>query len=469
MDKLFDLIIIGAGPGGYAAAEHAAKFGMKTAVIEERELGGTCINRGCIPTKSLIYAARLYSIMNHCGQFGLQFEQGSFDLKKIFSYKDDAVGQFREGIRHKFQENGITYIEGHARVIGSKSVRVAAADGSETTYGAQHILIASGARPAIPPIPGVLLPGVVTSREVLSEPVWNYDRFVIIGGGVVGIEFATVFNALGAQVSVIEQAERLLPPMDEELSENLESLLRSRGIEVYTGAQVERITNEGGLACCFTQAGVERTLPATRILVAVGRRANIDNLTGENVSLETRNGRIVVNGDFITSIRGVYAVGDVIEGIQLAHLASAQGIHVVEKLAGKPSSVLLSTVPSGAFVDLPIVPSCIYIDPEIASVGISEAEAKRHGISVKCGRYSMSGNGKAIISKEESGFIKLVFEAHSRMLIGAQMICPRATDMIGELATAIANGLTARHLMFAMRAHPTFNEGIAEAIRNIEE
>ena len=158
-----------------------------------------------------------------------------------------------------------------------------------------------------------------------------------------------------------------------------------------------------------------------------------------------------------------------IEGIQLAHLASAQGIHVVEKLAGKPSSVLLSTVPSGAFVDLPIVPSCIYIDPDFASVGISEAEAKRHGISVICGRYSMSGNGLAIISKEESGFIKLVFEAHSRMLIGAQMICPRATDMIGELATAIANGLTARHLMFAMRAHPTFNEGIAEAIRNIEE
>lgn len=465
MDQMYDLAVIGAGPGGYTAALTAAKFGMRVIVFEKRALGGVCLNIGCIPTKALACSASLYQTFQNCAWFGLSASQTSFHYAKIHAYKDNCVAQSRENIRAQFEAGGVVYVEGKAVVAGARSVRVTAADGTERMYNARNILIAAGARPNRPLFPGVLLPGVVTSTDVLTDNEWHYDRLVVIGGGVVGVELATIFCALGARVTIVEKKERLLAPMDKELSAALETLLRRRGIEVLTSASVERVTEaDGGLLCTIRQDQEAFTRAVQRVLVAVGRKPRVEDLIDDKVPICADDRGIIVDENFMTGVRGIYAVGDVLGGVQLAHLAAAQGMRVVEKLCGKTPSVMLSTVPSGAFVDLPIVPSCIYIDPEIASVGITEAEARKNGIAVRCGKSEMSGNGRAIISHEKSGFIKLVFEAHSHMLIGAQMMCPRATDMIGEMATAIANGLTARQLRYAMRAHPTFNEDIAKAI-----
>ena len=465
MEQMYDLAVIGAGPGGYTAALTAAKLGMRVIVFEKRTLGGACLNIGCIPTKALACSASLYQTFQNCAWFGLSAPQTGFDYAKIHAYKELCVSQSRENIRAQFEAEGVVYIEGRAAVAGARSVRLTTADGVQRMYNARYILIASGARPNRPLFPGVLLPGVVTSTDVLTDSQWHYDRVAVIGGGVVGVELATILGALGAHVTIIEKKERLLAPMDGELSAALETLLRRRGIEVLPNATVERAAEGDGALTCTVRQGQELSARTVqRVLVAVGRKPCLEGLIDDKVPIRADDRGIIVDENFMTSVRGIYAVGDVLGGVQLAHLAAAQGMRVVEKLCGKTPSVMLSTVPSCAFVDLPIVPSCIYIDPEIASVGITETEARKNGIAVRCGKSEMRGNGRAIISHEESGFIKLVFEAHSHMLIGAQMMCPRATDMIGEMATAIANGLTARQLRYAMRAHPTFNEGVAKAI-----
>ena len=469
MDHNFDLIVIGAGPGGYTAAEHAARQGLRVAVIERHKLGGCCINYGCIPTKAFIHASSLYSSLKNCGQFGLVAGETGFDFPAVCAYKDDAIARFRESVGQEFDQLGVVFIQGTAQIVREGVVSVTAAQGGKEVFRARHILIATGARAYKPPIPGIDLPGVVTSWEILGTPHWDYDQLVILGGGVVGVELASVFNAFGAKVTIIEQAPRLLGPMDQEISESLEKMLRRRGIDIYTEASATAIEQnaDGRLCCRFRmKSGLPGQLEATRILAAAGRRAYLDGLTADGLTLETKDGRIAVDSNFQTSIPNVFAVGDVMETVQLAHLASAEGVCVVDKLCGNPPSVLLSTVPSCAFVELPVIPTCIHVNPEIASVGISEEQAIRHGISVSCGRYDIRTNGKAIISKESSGFIKLVFESHRKVLIGAQMMCPRASDMIGEMATAVANEMTARQLLSAMRAHPTFNEGIDEAIRD---
>lgn len=463
MGNKYDLLIIGAGPGGYVAAIKAAGLGMKVAVIDERELGGTCMNRGCIPTKALIHASSLYREMKSCDRFGLKADHVGYDLKKIYAYKDKSARILREDIAQLFRENGVEFYQGMATVCKDKRVRVVKGDEEQILEG-RHILIATGAKPIFPDIPGIHLPDVVTSEELLFQSDKQYERLVIIGGGVIGVELATVFNALGTQVTIIEASPRLLPAMDREISESLEIILRQRGIAILTNTRVEKIEKNGELHSHFLKEGKETYVSSDGILVAIGRNANTENLFEEDVPVRMEHGQIKVNEFFMTNISGIYAIGDVIGGIQLAHVASAQGTYVVERMNDMEPSVVLSMVPSGQFLSLPIVPSCLYTDPEIASVGLSEEEALARGVQVHCGKYIMSSNGKSIISMEEQGFIKVVFAADSDVLLGAQMMCARATDMIGEMATAIANGLTSTQLMYAMRAHPTFNEAISGAV-----
>lgn len=466
MAKQYDLVVIGAGPGGYTAAIQAADFGMRVAVVEEKELGGVCVNRGCIPTKALLYASHIFSLMQTSDEFGIFTDQISFDYKKMQKYKEKSVTTYREEIRQMFEDKQIDLIRGKGILRRDRTVEVHNEEGKEY-YKGKYVLLATGAKAFVPAIPGADLPGVVTSDKILNGKEWNYNRVVIIGGGVIGVEMATIFNNLCSQVTIVERNDHLLGPMDRQVAQELEGDLTSKGINIYCSASQLSISKEENLICTFRTADQQKiSQKAGIVLIATGRKPDVSGLFGEDVSLEMRDGKLLVDGTFQTSEKGVYAIGDLIADIQLAHVASAQATFVVENLAKRAHSIKLEVVPNGMFVSLPIVPSCIYTTPEIATVGITEETAHAYGMKVRVGHYSMNENGKSIITRTDGGFIRLVFEAYSNTIVGAQMICPRATDMIGEMATAIANGLTAVQLSLAMRAHPTYSEGIKAAIED---
>lgn len=467
MKASYDLIIVGAGPGGYIAAKKAASLGRSVLIIDKNEVGGTCVNRGCISTKALIHASMLYREMLDCEKFGLSADNIRFDLQKIYEYIDNSAAAMRQDLIEEFEKLGITYLNGEATVMLSKRVLVQMHNGEEGIYQGRNVLIATGAKANYLEIPGMNLPGVMTSEELLTANESQYKRMLVIGGGVIGLEIATAFNALGTEVTIVEAAERLLPKMDPEFAQALEEILVQRGIKIYKSSFMDSVEEkDGGLRGRFFANGKQEKADVDCVLVSVGRSANTEGLFAPGLSIKTEKGKIVVDEFFMTSVPGVYAIGDVIEGVQLAHVASAQASYVVERMNGLAPTYMLDMVPSGLFVSMSIIPSCVYTDPEIASVGLSEEEAKRYHVPVRCGKYVMSSNGQSIIRKEKIGFIKVVFAADSDVLLGAQMLCPRATDMIGELATAIANGLTSRQLMYAMRAHPTFNEAVSGAVED---
>lgn len=470
MAQNYDLVVIGAGPGGYTAALKAAGFGMKVAVVDEEKLGGVCVNRGCIPTKALLHASNIFATMQHCDAFGVSTDFISFDFTKMQEYKRRSVHQYRRGIEKLFEENHIDFLKGTATIRRQNTVEVTGEEGREYLKG-KYIIIATGARPVIPDIPGIDLQGVSNSDRILAAQNWNYDRVVIMGGGVIGVEFATIFQALCSNVTIVEKGPHLLGPMDTEVALALENQLEEKGITVLCNSvidRIEKIGEEDGLICQVTNEKTKEVsrIRSTQVIVAIGRRPYMDHLFGEDISLEMEEGRLKVDGDFMTSEENIYAIGDVVSKTQLAHVSMAQGTYVVEKLAGKPHSIQLEAVPNGMYVSLPIVPSCIYTVPEIATVGITEQAATSLGMKVRCGVYNMNDNGKSIITHKGDGFIRMIFEAYSNTIVGAQIVCPRATDMIGEMATAIANGLTAKQLSLAMRAHPTYSEGIAAAIED---
>ena len=466
MKKRYDLIIIGAGPGGYVAAKQAARLGMSVLLVDKSEIGGTCVNRGCISTKALIHSSMIYREMVDCERFGLSAENVKFDLQKIYEYKNQSAAAMRTDLEMSFDELGVEVMIGAAVIHSGKRVHVTKEDGTEEICFGEHVLIATGAKARRPDIPGMDLPGVMTSEELMVAEESHYEKMVILGGGVIGLEIATVFNALGTDVTVIEAGPRLLPKMDTEFSTALEQILSDRGIKIYKESSLESVEQEECLKCQVVSGGERKVLDADVVLVSVGRIPNTEGLFGEKCNIQTQNGAIVVDDFFMTNVPGIYAVGDVIGGVQLAHVASAQARYVVERMNDLEPTNILDMVPTGTFVSMSIIPSCIYTDPEIASVGLSEEEAKRYGIPVRCGRCVMNVNGQSIIRKEDAGVIKVVFAADSDVLLGAQMLCPRATDMIGELATAIANCLTGKQLMYAMRAHPTFNEAITTAVED---
>lgn len=453
--ETFDLIVIGAGPGGYPAAIKAAKLGLKTAIVENREVGGTCLNRGCIPTKAMIHAAEVLEEAKAGERFGILADNVRYDYGKIIDYKNEVSASLRQGVEQLLKANGVTVLSGLGVLQADKTVMVVSGE-EKTCYGAENILLATGSKPLVLPIEGMNLPGIMTSDDVFQMQEVP-ESIIIIGGGVISVEFASVFQALGAKVTIVEALPRILPGMDKEISQNLKMILKKRGVEIYTGAFVQKVEAEGdGYTCIFTEKEKEHRVSAAALLSAVGRAANTDGLFGDGVSLDIERGRILVDDDFRTSMEGVYAIGDVIPGIQLAHSASAQGVYVAERLAGKKPEVKLD-----------IVPGCVYTSPEIASVGLTEEEAKEKGITVETGKVMMSANGKSLISKEERGFIKILADAETKEIVGVQMMCARATDMIGEFVTAMANHMTAEDMRKGMRAHPTYNEAVGEALEEM--
>ncbi len=449
----FDWIILGAGPGGYEAAIRAAQLKQKVALVEKDEVGGTCLNRGCVPTKALLHAAMGFEELDHIASWGIRAEQLTLDFDKMYARKDELVSTLREGIGKLISPNGITLLKGAGVIRDSHTVAV-----GEKVLTAERILIATGSAPILPNIPGINLPGVVTSDGLLSAPPAG-KRLIIIGGGVIGVEFASLFQALGYEIAVIEALERLLPQMDREISQNLGMILKKRGATVLAGARVMEIQkgDDSSLTVMYEAGSKRGQVSGDTVLVAIGRRASTQGLFVEGFALETDRGRIVTNANHETSVPGVYAIGDVSGTIQLAHAASAQGIACVERAAGHVPSVRED-----------LVPSCVYTRPEIACVGMTADEAKAKGIPVRTGKYIMTANCRTMIAGGERGFVKLVLDEATDVLLGAQIVCERATDMVNEMTVAIANGLTREQLLKAIRPHPTFAESVTEALDSVE-
>ena len=449
----YQLLVIGAGPGGYVAALKAAKLGLKTAIVESRDVGGTCLNRGCIPTKALLHTAEVYTQAKEGAFLGVNTDGISVDFAAAQRRKNEVTEKLRLGIEGLFKQKKVDLLRGIGTILAPGKVSV---DGKE--YTADHILIATGSVPARPPIPG--LEHALTSDDLLEGEGRMFSSLVIIGGGVIGVELASVYNALGCHVTILEAMDRILPNMDREICQNLTMILKKRGVEIYPSSMVSAVEKmeDGTLSDRYTNKGTENTAQGEAVLCAIGRRANTAGLFGEGFSLDMERGRILTDENFQTSVPGIYAIGDVTAKIQLAHVASAQGTACVEKLAGK-----------AAPADLALIPSCIYTSPEIACIGITADEAKAAGRSVKVGKFVMFANGKTVISNGERGFIKIVADAESGVVLGAQLMCERATDMISQLTTAVANGLTAEQLLAVVRPHPTFEEGIGEALDDLAD
>lgn len=451
MTEKYDVVIIGAGPAGYVGAIRAARLGKKVALIESDEVGGTCLNRGCVPTKALLHSAEFFSKIKNAARLGITIEGAGFDFMKLQERKEEVVTRLRAGVETLLSANGVTLLCGKAKILFADTVAV---DGEKIQT--DRILIATGARPAVIPIEGASLDGVLTSDTLLSLEEFP-KSLVIIGGGVIGVEMATLFSSLGARVTVVEAESRLLPSLDLELSRSASAMLKKREVTLATAARVERIEKtENGLCCVYEDKGELKRAEGERVLISVGRKPNTDGLFADGFSVKTERGYIVANEKGETSEKGVYAAGDVVLGRpQLAHAASASATNVVNAMFGEAPAY-----------DLNVIPSCVYTSPEIASVGLTEKEAQERGINAVTGKFIMSNNARTLIATDERCFIKTVFDGDTKRLIGAQLICERATDMVGELATAIANGLTAEQLLKAVKAHPTFSEGIAEAVED---
>ena len=450
----YDLIVIGAGPGGYEAAFEAAGLGMKTALVEKEEPGGTCLNHGCIPTKALLHTAELYRSLKGAEALGITTGEIRCDPVRMQERKRDVVLQLRKGIADTAKRKKVDLVRGTASVCGDG--RVLVRSGGETQeLKAGKILLATGSRAVKPPVPGMDLPGVVTSDELLEygRPV---GRLAIIGGGVIGVEFAALYEALGTQVTVIEALPQLLPSLDRELAQSLKMLMKKRGVTVFTGAWVDAVRpgENGSLVCEFTTDKPE-TAEADLVLVCVGRRPYTEGLF-EGAAPETDRGRILVNDRYETSLPGVYAIGDVIGGVMLAHTAAAEGRCAVHAMAGLPAPE-----------DLRYIPSCIYTSPEIACVGMDLDRAKAAGIDADSRKVSMGANGRTLIAGGERGYIRVVFENGTGKLLGAQLMCERATDIVSGFTQALCAGLTVRDLARVVRPHPTFCEAVSDAVRGI--
>ena len=453
----YQLIVIGAGPGGYTAALRAAKLGLHTAIVERREVGGTCLNRGCIPTKTLLHASQVYSDAAEGARMGVHAGNISYDMGEIFAYKRSVSDKLRQGIHALLKGAKVDVVEGTAQITAPGEVTVTAPDGAAVQYTAERILAATGSVNVRPPIPGLELPGVMTSDELLEGTDKPYESLVIIGGGVIGVEFATFYSNLGCRVTLVEGMANLLPMMDRELGQNLAQILKKKGVEVLTSAMVQSLEPaEGGLCVHLRQKDKDVAVTGEKVLCAIGRRAYFDGLFAPEMMPSLNGKRLLVDENYQTSIPGVYAIGDASSAVQLAHVAAAQGTDCVERMCGSKGTT-----------DLRVIPSCIYSAPEIAVVGLTEAEAKEQGIPAVSGKCTLFSNARTIIEDPGRCFLKLVGRSDTREVIGAQLMCQHASDMISQLSTAMVNHLTAEQLLSVMRPHPSFEEAMAEAVENL--
>ncbi|MFZ9942374.1 MAG: dihydrolipoyl dehydrogenase [Bacteroidia bacterium] len=450
----YDLIVIGSGPGGYVAAIRASQLGLKTAVVERENLGGVCLNWGCIPTKALIKSAQVFDYINHAADYGITVNGASHDFKAVITRSRGVADGMSKGVQFLMKKNKIDVVNGHGRVKGGNKVEVKAADGSVSTIEGKHIILATGARSR--ELPNLKQDGkkVFGYREAMTLPS-QPKSLVVVGSGAIGVEFAYVYNAMGTKVTIVEYMPNIVPVEDEEVSKQLERSFKKAGIEVMTSSTVESVDTSGS-GCKVhvkNKKGEPVVIEADAVLSAVGITPNIENLGLEEVGIITDKGRVVVNDYYQTNIPGIYAIGDIVKGQALAHVASAEGIICVEKIAGHHPEPL----------DYNNIPGCTYCNPEIASVGYTEKAAKEAGYEIKVGKFPFSASGKASAAGAKDGFVKLIFDAKYGEFLGAHLIGANVTEMIAEVVVARKLETTGHEIIKSVHPHPTMSEAIMEA------
>ncbi|MCI3134996.1 dihydrolipoyl dehydrogenase [Phenylobacterium aquaticum] len=453
----FDVVIIGSGPGGYVTAIRASQLGLKVAIVERELLGGICLNWGCIPTKALLKSGEVYEQLGHLADYGLKVEKASFDFPGVVARSRKVAAQLNSGVAFLMKKHKIEVIEGTAKLEkGSPAPKVVVAlkAGGSRTVQAKHVILATGARARTIPAIGLEPDGerVWTYREALTAKACP-KSLIVIGSGAIGIEFASFYRALGADVTVIEALPRILPVEDEEVSKAAHKAYEKRGLKFRVGASVKKLTKlKAGVSVELEAGGKSETLDAEVAIVAVGIVGNVENLGLEALGVKIDRTHVVTDAYGATGVAGLYAIGDVAGPPWLAHKASHEGVHCIEHIAGVPASNLHSPIPG-----------CTYSTPQIASVGLTEAQAKEKGISVKVGRFPFKVNGKAIASGETEGFVKTVFDAKTGALIGAHMIGAEVTEMIQGFTIAITLESTEAELQATVFPHPTMSEAMHEA------
>lgn len=455
-DTVYDVVIIGSGPGGYVAAIRAGQLGLKTAVVEGGPLGGTCLNIGCIPTKALLHSADLLEEFKESKRFGVTASEVAFDLAGAMKHKQTVVKQSSEGVAFLFKKNNVELYQGWGSVAGVGQVRVALNEGGEQPLTARNIIVATGAQPRS--IPGVEFDGerILSSTHMLDLAAVP-ESLLVVGAGAIGVEFASMFRSFGSSVTLVEALPRLVPLEDEEVSAELAKSFQRRRIKTMTGAKLSGVkTGESKVVATLTdENGTEQTIEAERMLLGIGVAPRTRDIGLEAVGVQLdRRGFIQVDDHMRTGVEGIYAIGDCVPTPWLAHVASAEGILVVEHIAGHEAHP----------INYDHVPACTYCTPQIASVGLSEAQAKERGHTIKVGKFPFSANGKArILGQARTGFIKVVADTSYDEILGIHMIGPAVTEMIGEGGISLSHEATGSSLMHTIHAHPTLHEAVGEA------
>lgn len=451
MNTHFDVAVLGAGPGGYEAAIRCTQYGLKTALIEARELGGTCLNRGCIPTKALLHSAELYEEAKDAAKFGVSTGDVSYDYTKIAANKDAVVAKLRGGIASLEAAHGVEVINGFGKLTSPTTIDV---DGK--VIEADKIILATGSAPARPPIPGIDGKNVITSDEVLSMTELP-DSFVIIGGGVIGMEFTTLFASLGKKVTVLEMMPSILPGVDASIVSSLKASLKKKGVNIINNAKVTGIQGGDTVSVSYELNGKSETATGSVCVVSVGRRAMISGIGLEELGIKMNRAFVEIDACMQTSIKNIYAIGDITGKIQLAHVATAQGLVAAANCAGRTATL-----------DYDVVPACIYSSPEIAYIGMTAEKAKEAGYDVEIGSYNVAGNGKALVMGVNTGVVKIIAQKTTGKVLGAQIFAPRATDMIAEIAVVMKKGGTIADIADTIHPHPTVSEAVMEAAHDAE-
>jgi len=449
----YDLIVLGSGPGGYVAAIRASQLGLKTAIVERENLGGICLNWGCIPTKALLKSAQVFEYLNHAADYGIKVSGGEADFQAVVKRSRDVADGMSKGVAFLMKKNKIDVITGTGKVKAGKKIEVAGSDGKATVYDAKHIIIATGARSKV--LPNIPQDGkkIIGYREALTLPKAP-KAMVIVGSGAIGSEFAYFYATMGTKVTLVEFLPNIVPVEDPEVSKQLERSFKKIGINVMTEANVESVDTKGeGCKVKVKTKKGEEIIECDTVLSAVGIQANIENIGLEDVGVATDKGKILTNPYYQTNVPGYYAIGDCVGGQALAHVASAEAIICVEKITGQNPEVL----------DYNNVPGCTYCQPEIASVGYTEAKAIEAGHQIKVGKFPYSASGKASAAGAKDGFVKLIFDAKYGELLGAHMIGYNVTEMIAEIVVARKLEITGHALIKTMHPHPTMSEAIMEA------
>ncbi len=445
----YDIIVLGSGPGGYVTAIRASQLGFKTAVVEKESLGGVCLNWGCIPTKALLKSAQVFEYLKHAGDYGLSVKEADKDFDAVVKRSRGVADGMSKGVQFLLKKNKVDVINGYGKIKPGKKVDV-----NGTEYSADHIIIATGARSReLPSLPqdGKKVIGYREALALEKQP----KKMVIVGSGAIGVEFAYFYNAMGTEVTIVEFMPKIVPVEDDDVSKQLERSFKKSGINIMTSAEVTSVDTSGkGVKATVKTKKGEEILDADIVLSAVGIKSNIENIGLEDVGIVTDRDKIIVNDYYQTNIPGYYAIGDVTPGQALAHVASAEGILCVEKIAGQHVEAL----------DYGNIPGCTYCSPEIASVGLTEKQAKEQGIDIKIGKFPFSASGKASASGHKDGFVKVIFDAKYGEWLGCHMIGAGVTDMIAEAVLGRKLETTGHEVLKAVHPHPTMSEAVMEAV-----